>query len=96
MMENVHSELVSEGEWDALAENLRLSPRQAQIVGHILHGKSDKQIAHDLHISVPTVRTYMTRMFQKFEVNDRVELLVCVVRFLREYWRSGTSADPMD
>ncbi|UCF78708.1 MAG: helix-turn-helix transcriptional regulator [Candidatus Eiseniibacteriota bacterium] len=90
-MGNLHSELVSEGEWDALRENLSLSPRQADIVYRLLHAKSDNEIARELDISVPTVRTYMTRMFQKFAVKDRVELLVYVFTSLRSIGQSVTS-----
>lgn len=78
------TELVSEEEWTLLKENLSLSSRQADIVRQILYAKSDREIARELDISVPTVRTYMTRMFQKFAVKDRVGLLVHVFTSLRQ------------
>jgi DNA-binding CsgD family transcriptional regulator len=86
MVVTAHLELVSEQEWTELKERLRLSPRQAEIVHRVLHAKSDKQIARELGISVPTVRTHMARLFQKFDANDRVELLVYVFTSLRDCW----------
>jgi DNA-binding CsgD family transcriptional regulator len=83
------TELVSDQEWTLLQENLALSPRQAEIVYRILHARSDRQIACELDISVATVRTHLARLFQKFDVNDRVELLVYVLRSLRECWHKG-------
>ena len=78
-----HTELFSEQEWMLLAQELDLSPRQAEIVNNIMRAKSDKQIAQALGISQSTVRTHMTRLFEKFGLNDRVELLVHVFRSLR-------------
>lgn len=94
MMAVLGSDFISDGEWDELAENLKLSPRQSQIVGYILNGKSDRQIALELHIAVPTVRTHMTRMFHKFDVNDRVELLLCVFQSLKRHWIEDRVTSP--
>lgn len=75
--------LVSTQEWVQLTRSLELSPRQADIVKHLLRGESDKQIARDLKISVPTVRTHLRRLFQKFGVSDRVELILYIVACLQ-------------
>jgi DNA-binding CsgD family transcriptional regulator len=84
MAVTVHLPLLSSKEWTRLISDLALSPRQAQIVEHLLHGESDKQIARSLEISVPTVRTHMGRLFHKFGLNDRVELVLYVFACLRE------------
>ena len=89
MAESIEGELVSEEEWINLRHHLDLSPRQAQIVREILHAKSDKQIARELHIALPTVRTHMGRLFRKFDLNDRTELLLHVFMYLREHWKSN-------
>jgi len=75
--------LVSKQEWIQLTQSLELSPRQADIVERLLHGESDKQIALELKISVPTVRTHLRRLFRKFGVDDRVELILYIVASLR-------------
>jgi len=84
MGESMQVELVSEEEWSCLQHRLDLSPRQSQIVQEILHAKSDKQIARELDIALSTVRTHLARLFHKYELNDRVELILYVFRTLRE------------
>ncbi|MBN2133875.1 MAG: helix-turn-helix transcriptional regulator [Sedimentisphaerales bacterium] len=87
-----NTELISEQEWAQLQHRLGLSPRQAQIVREILHAKSDKQIAHDLNIALPTVRTHMGRLFRKFDLNDRIELVVHVFVSLRAHSRRSNGS----
>ena len=71
-------------------EQLDLPRRQGQIVRCLLRGKSDKEISATLGISVPTVRTHMSRLFRKFGVSDRVELILLMLSQLR---RDGDDAD---
>jgi len=82
------TELISEQEWDQLQHYLDLSPRQAEIVREILHGKSDKQIARELDIALPTVRTHLGRLFQKYDLNDRVELILHVFASLWSHFEA--------
>ncbi len=77
------ADLLSEQEWTSVREKLGLSTQQAQMVKHLLQAKCDKEIAQSMGISVPTVRTYMSRVFQKLGVDDRVELVLHVVSCLR-------------
>jgi DNA-binding NarL/FixJ family response regulator len=62
--------------WIHLASNLRLPPQQQKIVELILRGMQDKQIAIRLGISVPTVRTYLSRLYARLGVSDRMELVL--------------------
>jgi DNA-binding NarL/FixJ family response regulator len=62
--------------WRAIAKELALSPQQIRIVEAILRGKQDKQIAAELGLSIPTVRTYLTRIFDRVEVEDRLRLVL--------------------
>jgi DNA-binding NarL/FixJ family response regulator len=66
----------NENMWHRLAQETKLSPRQKQIVALLFKGYSDKQIAKELDIRLPTVRTHMTRLFAKAGVCDRCELLI--------------------
>ena len=70
-------------EWANLTNHLGLSPKQAEIARQLLEGSSDKQIAQKLGIAIPTVRTYMGRMFAKLDVQDRNELIVNIFRQFR-------------
>ncbi|HZL36253.1 MAG TPA: helix-turn-helix transcriptional regulator [Tepidisphaeraceae bacterium] len=72
-------------EWATVAAALQLSPQQTRIVGLILEGKRDKQIAVALGMSISTVRTHLGRIFARLDVADRVELVLHV--FAR--FRSG-------
>jgi len=77
------SEVFSEHEWVELVDRLALSPRQAQVIQRVLSGRSDKQIARDLQMAVPTVRTHLSRAFSRFGVQDRTELVLHVFRQFR-------------
>lgn len=79
-----HTPLFSEQEWTRLQERLHLPQRQAEITRHIMGGKSDKQIARAMGISITTVRTHVTRLFRKFDLNDRMELMLHVFTCLRQ------------
>lgn len=85
MAATVQAEWLSEQEWCQLNEHLGLPPRQAEITMQILHGKSDKQIARELGISLPTVRTHTRRLFRKLGLNDRVELILYVFTCMRHH-----------
>jgi DNA-binding CsgD family transcriptional regulator len=67
-------------EWGQIVGSLELAPQQARIVELILKDKSDKQIAREMGIALPTVRTYMSRIFQRTGCADRVGLVLKVFR----------------
>jgi DNA-binding NarL/FixJ family response regulator len=75
--------LFTPSEWHALAESLRLTPQQEKVVAMLLEGKRDKQIATSLGMSLPTVRTHLSRTFARLNVSERVELLLCIFREFR-------------
>jgi len=66
-----------------LRVRLGLSPRQTEVVTHLLSGKADKQIAREMNITVPTVRMHMGRLFREFGAHDRVELILCLLAKVR-------------
>ena len=68
----------SEKTWREIAARLALSPQQERIVRLILCGKQDREIAEELAVSVPTVRTYLTRTFLRLGVDDRLALVLYV------------------
>jgi DNA-binding CsgD family transcriptional regulator len=75
-------------EWTQLVGELALSPRQREIVRHLLLGQSDKQIATAMGLAQPTVRTHLSRLFAKLNVQDRHELILRVFH----HFRSGCRA----
>jgi DNA-binding NarL/FixJ family response regulator len=66
-------------DWDACVDALKLSPRQTAIVRLILRGKKDKEIAAEMGLSKYTVRTFLKRIFDRFDVSDRAALVLCVL-----------------
>jgi DNA-binding CsgD family transcriptional regulator len=59
-----------------------LSPREQQVLGCLLGGDSEKQIARRLGISSSTVHGYVRRIYRLFDVHSRGELLACLLRQL--------------
>ena len=76
-------EIFSASEWAQVISDLSLSLRQAQIVRLLFANRSDGQIAAELDISIPTVRTHLSRLFARFAVQDRTELILYVFRRFR-------------
>ncbi len=61
--------------WDAVVRELELAPQQERIVRLIMQSKGDKQIARELGLAFPTVRTYLNRVFDRAGVEDRMQLV---------------------
>jgi DNA-binding CsgD family transcriptional regulator len=53
-----------------------LSARELEVVSQVLHGKSNKQIALELGITVRTVEFHLHNIYLKLEVRSRVELIL--------------------
>ena len=53
-----------------------LSEREALIKDLILEGKSNKEIASELFISLSTVKTHLTNLYKKLGVSGRKEILI--------------------
>lgn len=51
-----------------------LSSREAEILHLLNKGKLNKEIAHELSISVETVRKHVSHIYRKLGVNNRVEM----------------------
>lgn len=54
--------------------------QQANICGLLAAGYRSQDIADELHLSTETVRTYLRRMFEKFGVKNRTQLVVLAYR----------------
>ncbi len=58
----------------------RLTPREQEILQALAEGLSDKEIAERLYVGVGTVRTHITSILSKLEVQSRLQALVFAVR----------------
>ena len=66
--------------WLALAHGLYpqaapLSPRERSVLGSLLHGASEKQIASDLGMTTGSAHQVVVRLYRKFGVQSRPELM---------------------
>lgn len=81
---------VSSGSEEVAAEFIRrygITPREKEIIEQVARGLSNQQIADELYVSLPTVRTHIYHVFQKTGVRNRVELLKLVHESGRGYSR---------
>jgi DNA-binding NarL/FixJ family response regulator len=58
-----------------------LSPREQQVLAGFVAGRSYKQVAADLEITIDTVRTYVRTLYKKLQVNS---VSAAVSRALRD------------
>jgi DNA-binding NarL/FixJ family response regulator len=64
--------------WRAVVHELKLCRQQSRIVELILRGMKDKEIAEAMDLGLPTIRTYLGRIFNRVGVRDRMELVLRV------------------
>lgn len=63
-----------EDDWEAFCDTFRITPREKDIVIHLVEGLSYKEIADVLCISPRTVETHAYRIFKKCSVSNKIEL----------------------
>jgi DNA-binding CsgD family transcriptional regulator len=60
---------------DAAIRSLGLSPRECEILEALALGESNKEMARRLGISPNTVKTHVARVYEKLEVQRRVQAI---------------------
>ena len=63
-----------------IVDNIILTPREREIVLHILSGKNKREIADLLNLSVSTIKTNVENIYRKFGVHNKVSLIVYVIK----------------
>jgi DNA-binding NarL/FixJ family response regulator len=58
-----------------LAEDFQLTSREQEILSLLAMGYSNQKIADKLYVSVNTVKTHMSNLFDKLGARSRVEAL---------------------
>ena len=56
----------------------RLSPREREVMEHVVRGRRNKQIAADLHIAMQTVKQHRGKVMEKMEVSSVADLVRAV------------------
>jgi DNA-binding NarL/FixJ family response regulator len=57
----------------ALEEHANLTKREEEILGYVVKGFVNKEIADTLSISVETIRTHLKSIYEKLHVRSRTE-----------------------
>jgi DNA-binding NarL/FixJ family response regulator len=57
-----------------------LSLREKEIMRLLVEGKTNREIAELIHVSVATVETHRNNVFQKLQVHNLAELILYAVR----------------
>ncbi len=52
-----------------------LTPREAEVLEHLQSGKSNAEIANELHVGIETIRSHTRRIYRKLGVKTRRDLL---------------------
>jgi DNA-binding NarL/FixJ family response regulator len=55
-----------------------LTEREHDVALAVGRGLSNAEIAGELHLSVPTVKAHISRLFEKLQVTNRVQIAICV------------------
>ncbi len=53
-----------------------LTPQQKTVLGHLVNGRLNKQIAHDLNVSMTTVKAHVSAILQKMGVFSRTQAVI--------------------
>jgi DNA-binding NarL/FixJ family response regulator len=55
-----------------------LTEREHDVALVVGRGLTNAEIARELHLSVPTVKAHVSRLFDKLQVTNRVQIAICV------------------
>jgi DNA-binding NarL/FixJ family response regulator len=64
----------------ALAPNTQLSPRESEVLALVAQGLTNKAIAETLFVSPNTVKSHVSSLLSKFNVDSRVQLAALAER----------------
>jgi len=57
-----------------LVESVRLTKREREVMGLVSDGMSNKEIAHNLHLSTYTVKSHVHNILEKLTLHTRVQI----------------------
>lgn len=64
----------------ATPESLGLSDREMDVIRLLCQGRSNREIARELYLAEPTVKSHIGRIMGKLEVRDRVQVVIAAYR----------------
>ncbi|GHB67489.1 hypothetical protein GCM10007390_21000 [Persicitalea jodogahamensis] len=60
---------------ELFVENYDITPRELEVIQEIYRGKTNKEIAETLFVTVQTIKDHTHRIYQKTEVKSRTQLI---------------------
>jgi len=72
---NIQKQEDEMGPSDSFIKEFHITKREKEIINLIINGKSNKEIADILFISLSTVRNHIYRLYQKLKVNSRIQMI---------------------
>lgn len=54
----------------------KLSKRETEVLKEMVKGKTNKEIANTLFVSEKTIKTHVSHIFSKLQVNDRTQAAI--------------------
>jgi two-component system nitrate/nitrite response regulator NarL len=57
-----------------------LTPKEAELLGLLVEGESNKEIANALHVSENTVKIHLRNIMEKLHLHNRLQIAVYAVR----------------
>jgi DNA-binding NarL/FixJ family response regulator len=63
-----------------IADSTHLPPREREVCSRVIFGMSSLEIAGDLHLCEPTVKTYRKRAYERLSVAREHDLLTWYLR----------------
>ena len=76
--------------------NAGLTPREREILGHIVDGQSNREIAEKLTLSIKTVENHRGNLMAKLDAHDRGQLVRAAERLGLVARPSGIRLDPRE
>jgi len=65
--------------------NIEIGEREAEVLACLFKGMDNKQISETLYISPNTVKFHLKKLYEKFDVHSRMELIVFIREKLSKY-----------
>lgn len=69
-------DILDAGEWDWPGRAAGLTAREAEILGLIVQGLTNQQVAHRAYLSVNSVKTHIRSIYRKIEVTRRAQAIL--------------------
>ena len=77
---NPSHRLMSDGQWKAVAQLARLSPRELEVCQRLFNGHTRSQVAEILGIRPRTVRQHLESIHDKLNVKDRIGVVLRLIQ----------------